>query len=163
MALDAYLQIEGIKGESSDSGHKDWLEITGVTWSVYQPRAGVASTAGGMTTGRAELSNLSFNKLADISSPVLQQTCAMGKTIPKMKFEFMRADGDGKPINYYTVEIENVMISSITPESGEGGVVRESVQLAYSKMKWKYTKQGIRGGTEGNSSGGWCCATNKCA
>ncbi len=86
----------------------------------------------------------------------------MGKTIPKAKFEFMRADGDGKPITYYTVEIENVMISSVTPESGEGGIVTENVNLAYSKMKWKYTKQSVRGGTEGNSSGGWCCATNKC-
>ena len=161
MAIDAYLQIEGIKGESADSGHKDWIEVSGVTWRVYQPRAGVASTAGGMTTGRAELSNLSFSKLADISSPVLQQTCAMGKTIPRAKIEFMRADGDGKPINYYTVEVENLMISSIAPESGAGGIVTEHVQLAYSTMKWKYTKQGIRGSTEGNSSGGWCCATNK--
>lgn len=160
--MDAYLQIDGIKGESTDGGHKDWIEVSDVTWSVYQPRAGVASTAGGLTTGRAELSNLSFKKLADISSPVLQQTCAMGKTIPKAVIQFMRADSDGKPINYYTVEVENVMVSSVTPESSEGGIVTEQVHLAYSKMKWKYTKQSVRGGTEGNSSGGWCCATNKC-
>jgi len=163
MALDAYMQIEGIKGESADSGHKDWIEVSNVAWSVFQPRADAVSTAGGLTTGRAELSNLSFKKLADLSSPVLQQHCAMGKTIPRAKFEFMRADGDGKPICYYTVEIENVMISGINPSSGDSGIVTEHVFLAYSKMKWKYTKQGIRGGTEGNSSGGWDCAANKCA
>ena len=104
MALDAYMQIEGIKGESADSGHKDWIEVSNVAWSVFQPRAEAVSTAGGMTTGRAVLSNLSFKKLADLSSPVLQQHCAMGKTIPRAKFEFMRADGDGKPICYYTVD-----------------------------------------------------------
>jgi type VI secretion system secreted protein Hcp len=27
MALDAYLQIEGIKGESTDDKHKDWIEV----------------------------------------------------------------------------------------------------------------------------------------
>jgi len=163
MAIDVYLQIDGIKGESQDDKYKDWIELTSAEWGVIQPRSATASTAGGHTAERCELRSISVTKLADLSSPILMQTCAAGKTLPKARLEFMRADGDGKPINYYTVEIENVMISSITPESGEGGVVRESVQLAYSKMKWKYTKQGIRGGTEGNSSGGWCCATNKCA
>lgn len=55
------------------------------------------------------------------------------------------------------------MISGINPTSGDSGIVTEHVFLAYSKMKWKYTKQSIRGGTEGNSSGGWDCAANKCA
>lgn len=75
----------------------------------------------------------------------------------------MRADSNGKPICYYTVDIENVMISGVNPNSGDSGIVTEHVFLAYSKMKWKYTRQSIRGGTEGNSSGGWDCATNKCA
>jgi type VI secretion system secreted protein Hcp len=30
MAIDVYLQIEGIKGESRDAGHPDWIEcLTG--------------------------------------------------------------------------------------------------------------------------------------
>jgi hypothetical protein len=37
---------------------------------------------------------VSFDKLADIASPLLFQTCAMGNTIPQAKFEFFRADGD---------------------------------------------------------------------
>lgn len=37
----------------------------------------------------------------------------MGKTIPKAKLEFMRADGDGKPVKYYEVEMENVIIANI--------------------------------------------------
>jgi type VI secretion system secreted protein Hcp len=163
MATDVYLQIDGVKGESTDSSHKDWIEVSHVTWSVYQPGASTASTAGGMTTGRAELSDLSFKKLVDMSSPVLQQHCAMGKTIPRASFQFMRADGDGKPIIYYVVDLENVMVSSVTPDSGDGGIMTEYVHLAYSKMKWKYTRQGIKGGPEGNSASGWDCATNRCA
>lgn len=46
MALDAYLHIEGIKGESADDKHKDWIEVFGVTGSVHQPRASAVSTAG---------------------------------------------------------------------------------------------------------------------
>jgi type VI secretion system secreted protein Hcp len=162
MAIDAYMQIGDIKGESTDDKHKGWIEVSHVTWSVHQPRASSASTAGGMTTGRAELSTLTFQKLADISSPMLQQHCAMGKTMPKAKFEFMRADNNGQPVKYYEVEIENVIVSGVTPDSGDGGIITEQIHLAFSKMKWKYTKQGIAGGAEGSTAGGWDCASNKC-
>ena len=161
MANDVYLQIEGIKGESTDDRHKDWIEVSHVLAGIHQPRAEAVSTAGGHTSGKADLSNITFTKLADLSSPILKQHCAMGKTIPKAKFEFMRADGDGKPITYYKIELENVMISGISIDSGEGGTLKEVVHLAYSRIKWTYTKQDIRGGTTGSTSGGWDAAANK--
>ena len=34
MAVDAYLHIEGIKGESQDSAHKDWIECLNVHFGV---------------------------------------------------------------------------------------------------------------------------------
>jgi type VI secretion system secreted protein Hcp len=35
--IDAYLQIDGIKGESTDDKHKDWIEVSHVNWGVHQP------------------------------------------------------------------------------------------------------------------------------
>ncbi len=140
MAIDAYLKIEGINGESEDERHKQWIEVSNVLYAVHQPRAEVLSTAGGHTNGRAELYPINFKKLADMSSPVLLQTCAAGKTIPKAVFEFMRADGAGKPVPYFKIEIENLLIANITPDSGDGGVISERVQLAYAKIKWSYTR-----------------------
>lgn len=160
VANDAYLKIEGIGGESADDRHKDWIEVSNVLYAIHQPRAESLSTAGGHTSGRAELYPLTFTKLADLASPVLLQTCAAGKTIPKAMFEFMRADGDGRPIQYFRIELDNVMISSITPDSGSGGIITERVALAYAKIRWSYTKQSIRGGAQGNTSGGWNCQTN---
>jgi type VI secretion system secreted protein Hcp len=161
MAVDAYLQIEGIKGESADEKHKDWIEVSHVTSGIHQPRAEAISTAGGHTAGKADLSNITFKKMADLSSPILKQHCAMGKTLPRAKFEFMRADGNGNPICYYKIELENIMISGMSSDSGEGGIIGETVHLAYSRIKWTYTKQGIKGGTEGTTSGGWDAAANK--
>lgn len=161
MAIDAFLQIGDIKGESTDEKHKAWIEVAHVFYGVHQPRAASISTAGGHTNGKAELGDIMFQKLADISSPILLQHCAMGKTIPKATFEFLRADGEGKPIPYFKIELQNVMISSVTPDSGDGGTIRETVRLAYAQIKWFYTKQSIRGGTEGKTTGGWDCAGNK--
>lgn len=155
MAIDAYLQISEIKGESNDEKHKGWIEVAHVSWGVTQPNASTASTAGGLTVGTAELAEVSFSKLADLASPILFQHCAMGKTLPKAVFEFMRADGDGKPITYLKLELENVMISSVHPRSGEGGIVTEQVHFAYSKIKCAYNQQKIAGGMGGSTTGGW--------
>ena len=48
MAIDVYLQIDGIKGESLDDKHKDWIECSSVAWGVLQPRSATASTGGGL-------------------------------------------------------------------------------------------------------------------
>lgn len=53
--------------------------------------------------------------MADLSSPILMQHCAMGKTIAKAKFDFRRADGNGQPISYFQIELENVLIGGIAP------------------------------------------------
>lgn len=162
MALDVYLKIDGIKGESNDAKHQGWIEVSGVHWGIHQPRSATASTGGGHTAERAELSDIMFRKAADLSSPILQQTCAMGRTISKAKFEFMRADGNGEPIKYYEVELENVIISSVAPSIDGGDILGESVGLKFSKIKWKYTQQKIGGGSGGNTAGGWDLAANRC-
>jgi len=162
VAFDVYLQIDGIKGESQDDKHKDWIEVTGVHWGVFQPRSATSSTAGGHTAERAELDDLSFTKLADLSSPILAQTCAMGKTIPKAKLEFFRADGDGVRVKYFDIELENVLIGMVKPHlGGDESYLSEIVSLKYSKIKWKYTQQKIGGGVGGNTAGGWDLAANK--
>lgn len=163
MAIDVYLQIEGIKGESQDDKHKDWIECQSVHWGIHQPKSATASTGGGHTAERADLKEVSFTKVADLASPILLQHCAMGKTIPKAKFEFMRADGNGQPIKYFEIELENVLIGGIEPGIEPGTILDEHVSLKYSKIKWRYTQQKIGGGTGGSTVGGWDLAGNKVA
>lgn len=163
MASDVYLQIDGIKGESQDDKHAGWIECLSVRWGIHQPKSATASTGGGHTAERAELKEVSFLKMSDISSPILMQTCAMGKTIPKAKFEFMRADGQGTAIRYFEIELENVLIGGIEPSIEPGSILDEHVSLKYSKIKWRYTQQKIGGGAGGSTVGGWDLAANRIA
>lgn len=160
MAIDAYLTLGEIKGESADDTHKNWIECTSVNWNIKQPRSATASTGGGHTAERAELSDVTFHKLADLASPILAQHCAMGKTIPKAKFEFFRADGDGKRVKYYEVELENVLVSHVA-QGVAGGGMTENIGLKFSKVKWTYTQQRISGGAGGSTVGGWDLASNR--
>jgi type VI secretion system secreted protein Hcp len=161
MAIDVYLQIDGIKGESSDTDHKDWIECKAVSFEVLQPRSATASSAGGHTAERCEHKDIVVSKLTDLATPLLLEQCSMGKTIPKAKFEFMRADSDGKRVKYFTIELKNVLISGVAPHVVEGDIMNETLSIKFSEAKWTYTQQKISGGTGGNTSGGWDLSANK--
>ncbi|MTV39473.1 Hcp family type VI secretion system effector [Duganella radicis] len=161
MAIDVYLQIDGIKGESADSSHIGWIEVTSAYLGVAQPKSATASTAGGHTAERCEHRTLSITKLTDLSSPILMQTSSAGRTIPKARIEFMRADGQGERVKYYEVELENVLIANMEQVVSEGNILHDSVGLKFSRVKWKYTQQKIGGGAGGSTTGGWDLATNR--
>ena len=163
MAIDAYLFIDGVKGESADAEHTGWIELTSATWGVKQPRSATASTAGGHTAERCEHKTLAVTKLADLCSPMLLQLCSCGKTIPKATLGFMRADGNGAPIKYYVIELHNVLIAYMDQTAMEGSGIHDSIGIRFSKVRWKYTQQKIAGGSSGNTSGGWDLAANRIA
>jgi type VI secretion system secreted protein Hcp len=107
------------------------------------------------------MSDVVITKLADLATPILLQTCAAGKTIPKAKLEFMRADGNGERVKYFEVQLENVLIGDVSPAVSEGDFMQENVGLKFSKVKYMYTQQKVGGGAGGNTSGGWDLASNK--
>lgn len=163
MAIDVYLQIDGIKGESTDSQHPGWIECENVSWSLTQPKSATASTGGGHTAERVELSEVRFVKIADLSSPLMAQSCASGRTLSKATFEFWRADGQGERIKYYEVELQNVLIGHISQSAGTGQFLTDSVSLKFSRVRWMYTQQKISGGSGGSTVGGWDAASNRIA
>lgn len=161
MAIDVYLQIDGIKGESADSTHQGWIEVSSAQWGVVQPTIAAGSATGGRNTGRSEYHTLSIVKHVDLASPALMQTCSSGKTISKAKMEFMRADGDGNRVKYYELELENVLISNMEQMVTEGSILCDRIGLQFAKVKWKYAQQKIGGGMGGNTAGGWDLSCNK--
>ena len=161
MAIDVYLQIEGIKGESTDDRHRDWIECKSVSCELRQPRSATASTGGGHTAERCVHGEIVVAKLADLASPILLQNCSTGRTLPKARIEFMRADGLGERVKYFEIELENVLIGGVSPSIREGEILSEYVALKYSRIKWKYTQQKVAGGSAGNVAGGWDLSANK--
>jgi type VI secretion system secreted protein Hcp len=162
MAADVYLQIDGVNGESNDDKHRGWIEVEAVDWGVTQPTAGTMSTAGGHTIGRAVFDAIRITKAVDLASPKLMELAAQGKTIPKAKLEFFRADGSGA-LKYYEVTLENVLVSSNKKSYGGAGFLIDHFTLHYAKITEKYTQQKIGGGAGGNTGGGWDLAANKTA
>lgn len=156
----AFLSIDTIKGESKDSEHKDWIEIESFNQDVLQPRSATASSAGGTTAARVEMSPIEINKRIDLASTALFQACANGTTFPKAQIQFMRADKDGKAINYYTIELLNVLVHRVNTSMGHDGMPSESVQLSFGAIKWSYTQQKPEGGIGGKTIAQWSNTKN---
>jgi type VI secretion system secreted protein Hcp len=72
--FDAFLNIEGIPGESSDDKHKDWIEISAFSHGISQPAAGSMSTGGGKGRERCNHMEFVIEKELDKASPVKKST-----------------------------------------------------------------------------------------
>lgn len=121
------------------------------------------STGGTRPPERRDPSAISVTKFTDLTSPILLPRCSMGKTIPKAKLEFMRADSDGNPVKYYQVGLENVMTANIRQMVGGSSILHDDFGLRFAKIKWTYTHQKIGGGSGGSTAGSWGLAAKKVA
>ncbi|EIK95112.1 Hcp1 family type VI secretion system effector [Pseudomonas sp. M47T1] len=159
MAFDAYINIDGIPGESLDASHQDWIEITSYQFGSHQRTSATASSAGGATSGRPTLTDFSFTKVLDKASAKLFEANCAGTHIPKVVVELHRAGGD--KLKYMEIQLEEVMVSDYT-QSGAQGEPLEIVQLNFGRIKTVYTLQTRSdGGAGGSVLGGWDRIANK--
>src|SRR5215467_9287803 len=80
MAVDMFLKLDGIKGESKDHKHKDEIHIESFSWGVSQ--TGSFGAGGGGGTGKVQVHDISVTKFVDKSTAALFLHCASGKHIP---------------------------------------------------------------------------------
>lgn len=156
-----FCKIEGIKGESKDDKHKDWIEILSFNHSVNQPIS-AASRTGGRTAGRAEFQDLVIKKVIDKATPELYLHCSNGKHIPKAELEFVMESG--KKHTFMKYEIKDIIVSSVTPtgdNTGDDVRPHENVAMSYGSISWEYTPIDEKGSPGAALKRGWDLRTNK--
>jgi len=160
MAVDMFLKIEGIDGESTDAAHEKWIEVVSYSLGVAQPVSGVSAT-GGRTGGRADFQDLSIVKTIDNATPDLNIYCAKGQHIPKIELELCLATGDKHTFMKY--EIEDCIVTSIAPGGAKDDEIKptEAVTFAYGKIKWEYTPIDHTGAPGASTDRTWNLETNK--
>jgi len=157
---DAYLQIDGIPGESTSSNFKDWIEVLSYSHGISQSSAASASTAGGATVGRCEHADFTITKELDKASPILAQKCSEGKHIGLITLVLCRSM-EGGQVQYMEYKLTNSIIANISVGGSGGGLPTENVGFNYGKIEWKYTIQKRGDGTGGgNTAGSWNLETN---
>lgn len=147
MALDQFLELDGIKGESTDKVHKDKIDV--LAWSFGASNSGSAHQGGGAGSGKSSFQDLSATKYIDKSSPVLMAAVATGEHIKKGTL-YVRKAGGKSPIEYYKIDMEEILVTSVS-QGGSGGEDRltENLSLNFAKFTVKYQQQKPDGSKEG--------------
>ena len=162
MAFDAFLKVEAIDGESTDSAHEGWIEVLSFSCGVDQPASASASSSGNLSSQRADFHPLTISKTLDKASPKLALGAANGEPFASATLQLCRATDDKQP--YMEYKMTDVIISSFRA-GGNGGsetLPTEEVAFSYGKIEWKYTQTKVAGGkAAGNVAAGWDLKSNK--
>jgi type VI secretion system secreted protein Hcp len=158
MAMDMFLEIEGVEGESVDSSKEGAIDILAWSWGASQSGSFHQGTGGG--AGKVNVQDMSITKWIDKSSTDLLLHVCNGKHYDKATLTVRKAGGDA-PIEYLTIEMTKVMITSMST-GGSGGEDRltENVTLHFAEFSVSYKTQAESGGEEGSFDTGWDIAKN---
>jgi type VI secretion system secreted protein Hcp len=157
MAVDMFMKIDDIKGESLDKTHKDSIQVLAWSWGATQ--SGTTHMGGGGGSGKVNVQDLSFTKYIDGSSPNLIKACCNGKHF-KQALLTVRKAGEN-PVEYVKIKLQDVLISSLST-GGSGGEDRltENVTLNFSKFEFDYTGQKADGTAGSPIPATWNIAAN---
>lgn len=140
MAVDMYLKIETIEGETVDKEMSKVKACDILSWSWGISNSGTAHLGGGAGAGKANFQDISVTKYVDSASNALLLGCATGEHFSKATLTVRKA---GKTqIKYIEIEMDEVLITSVST-GGSGGEDRltENVSLNFAKIKFSYFPQ----------------------
>jgi type VI secretion system secreted protein Hcp len=148
MAVDMFLKLDGIDGESRDKKRSGQIDILAWSWGMSQ--SGTTHTGSGAGAGKVSVQDISLTKWIDKASPILIQYCAKGTHIKDGELVVRKA-GDN-PLEYMTIKMTDIMITSVST-GGSGGEDRltENVSLNFAEFEVKYQEQDPKGAAKGGS------------
>jgi type VI secretion system secreted protein Hcp len=158
MAVDMFIKIDGIKGESKDNKHTDEIDVLAWSWGASQ--SGTFHSGGGGGAGKANFQDLSITKYVDSASTNLLKHVANGQHIKDAVLTVRKAGGDN-PVEYMIVTMTDVMVTSYQT-GGSGGEDRltENITLNFAKVESKYTPQDAKGAGGSQMTFGWNIEAN---
>ncbi|MBZ9664112.1 type VI secretion system tube protein Hcp [Pseudomonas sp. LMG 31766] len=159
MAVDIFIKIGDIKGESQDKTHKDEIEVLNWSWGMSQSGNMHTGTGGG--AGKVSIQDLSLTKFVDKATPNLMMHCSSGKHVPKVTLTVRKAGGDAQ-VEYLIINLEEVLISSLsTGGSGSDDRLIENITLNFAKVTVDYQPQKADGTKDGGPiKYGWNIRSN---
>ena len=145
MAIDMFMKVEGVNGESKDSNHKDWTNIESFDWGAEQP--GSMTSGGGGGAGKVNFNVLTVVAAIDKAAPTILKNCATGQHLSKVEISVCKAGGE--QIEYSRTTLEDVLVTGVKfigVQDNDALKMRYSFQAAKVKNQyWEQTDKGSKG------------------
>ena len=146
-AVDYFLEVNGVPGESTDAKQAKSIDVESVSWG--------ASASG----KKVNLQDLSITKFVDLASPVLFQRLVEGTNISSAELIARRA-GETQLI-FLRYCLQDVRVTSIQQAGHGGDNSTENVTFAYGSFSMQYTSQDAKGGADQTVFAGWNATTGQ--
>ena len=157
MAVDMFLSISNIDGESKDGGHTNEMDILSWEFGIVNP--GSFENGGGGGSGRAEFNDLSISKYVDKATTKLMLNCANGTHLDEATLTVRKAGTAA--LEYIIFKMGKVKVTSIaTGGSGDGDRLTENLSLCFENFEVKYTPQKDDGKAGSPSEVKWDIGSN---
>jgi type VI secretion system secreted protein Hcp len=159
MALNIFIKIDGIKGESQNKMHKDEIDVLSWNWGLGHAGSPQAGTTGGASAGKVTVQDLSITKRTDIATPPLMLSCANGKHFKQALLTVCK-EGE-KSFEFLRIKINEVLVTSISTSYSIDGTITENVIFNFSKVEVDYVRQKPDGTAGESSEFNWDVLANK--
>ena len=152
-AVDFFLKIDGIDGESADSKHKGEIDLQ--SWSWGQAQRGSSATGGGGGAGKVHMQDFHFVMSINKASPKLMLACATGEHIKKAVLTCRKAGKEQQ--EYLKVSFTDMLISSYqTGGSGSSSILpTDQISFNFAKIEFEYKEQKPDGTLGGSVKAGY--------
>ena len=141
--FDAFMQIESIKGESTDEKHTDWIELLSMQFAI-----GRDATLSTKTSQRVKLTDVTVTKYTDLASVLLNLSIITNQKHDTVTIEFCRPGGD--KFVYLKIVLKDAFITKVDTSAqskGQDSLPLETVTLSFREVSWQYEKQARSDGT----------------
>jgi type VI secretion system secreted protein Hcp len=133
MAVDVFLKLGDIKGESTDAKHAGEIDVLSWSWGISQ--TGSAAPGGGGGAGKVSFNDLTFTHNVDKASPMLMKACATGQHVKEATLVARKA-GKGQQ-EYLVIKMTDVLVTGVQPSSAHEQPM-ENVSMQFAKIDVEY-------------------------
>jgi type VI secretion system secreted protein Hcp len=132
MAVDYYLKIDGIPGESTDTAHRGEINILNWSWSETLS-AGPVTGGGG--AGKVSMQDFHASKVVDKASAKLMLACTNGQHIKNAVLSCRKAGGGP---DFLTITFTDAIVSSYEVAGNSGAAdPTDQFSLHFAKIEFK--------------------------
>jgi type VI secretion system secreted protein Hcp len=137
-AVDYYLKLTDIPGESQDSKHKGEIDVE--SWSWGETNSGSHAQGGGGGAGKVSMQDFHFTMKTNKASPKLFLHCANGAHIKETLLVCRKAGKEQQ--EYLKIKFTDSLVSSFQLGGSPGEVVPvDQISLNFSAIEITYYPQ----------------------
>lgn len=150
MAVDYFLKIDGVPGESQDDKHKDEIQL--LSFSFGETNAGTFAAGGGGGAGKVQMQDFHFVMNVNKASPKLFLKCANGEHIKSATLTARKAGKD--QLDYFVVKFSDLLISSYqtSGQADAGNLPLDQISFNFAAIDLTYKEQKADGTLGGSVS-----------